>query len=99
MVLGIQLVLQPVIQIAFNSVLCNRHASALLQDDSVQFELCKGVLKILTQIRQVGSLLFGVSVVFPECGNDLSVGRLCAAVIDQKCNNLLGFGILECDRL
>ena len=99
MILGIQLILQPVIQIAFDPVLCNRHAAALFQNNSVQLEFRKCILQVLPQIREVGRFLFRVSVILPERGDDFSVGGLGAAVVDQQRNNLFGFGILECHGL
>ena len=49
LVFGIKLVLQPVIQVALNSVLRDREAATLFQDNPVQFEFRKGILKSSSQ--------------------------------------------------
>ena len=99
LVFGIKLVLQPDIEVALNSVLRDREAAALFQDNPVQFEFRKGILKILAQVGEIGGLLFRVSVILPERGDDLAVGCLSPTVVDQQRDNFLRFGILEGDGL
>ena len=82
-VAGILLSIQPVEEIAFDLVLHNGHAAALLHDDVGELQARQRIVQVLAEIAQVGALLFGIAVIFPEGGNDLAVGRLRAEVVDQ----------------
>ena len=81
-VTGFLFLLQSVIEVALYGVGGDGHAAALFEDDVVDLETGQGILKVLTEVAEVGTLLVGVSVVFPEGGDDLAIGGLGASVID-----------------
>ena len=98
-VAGLLFLLQPVVEVALDGIGGDGHASALLEDDAGEFEAGHGVLQILAEVAEVGALLLGVSVIFPEGGDDLAVGGLGAPVVDQQGDDLFGACIFECDGL
>ena len=81
-VTGLFFLFEPVVEVTLNGVDGNGHAAALFEDDVVDLETGQGILKVLTEVAEVGTLLVGVSVVFPEGGDDLAIGGLGASVID-----------------
>ena len=98
-VTGFLFLLQPVIEVALYGVGGDGHAAALFEDDTGQLEAGHGILQVLAEVAEVGALLFGVTVIFPQRGNDLAIGGLRAPVIDEEGDDFLGAGIFEGNRL
>ena len=68
-------------------------------NNAVQAQAVEGVLQVLAQIAEIRDLFFRVAVVLPEVCDDLSVGGLGTAIVDQDRHQLLCPGILEVYRL